>query len=95
MKYSKVAVVVAGSVMAMGAGAAAPAFAAAGAVPSTTLTDGLAGAAQTLQDPHSPVAPVTGAAGNVVKAKNEAPQKVLSSVSHVPPMLGGVQLGGN
>lgn len=97
MKYSKVAAVVAGSVMVMGAGAAsaAPAFAAGGAaLPASTLAGDLGRTTQTLQGGKSPVSSVTGTAGSLVKAKNDAPQKVLGTASHLTPMLGGVQLGG-
>ncbi|WP_405778503.1 hypothetical protein [Streptomyces sp. NBC_00859] len=97
MKYAKAAALVAGSMMAIGAGAAAatPAFAAEGpAMPPMSLNGGLGQAAEALsQGAAVPVTGVAETADSVVSGKGDAPEKVMGLVGQATPMLGGVQLG--
>ncbi|NDZ83593.1 MULTISPECIES: hypothetical protein [unclassified Streptomyces] len=97
MKYSKVAAVVAGSMMAIGAGAAAatPAFAAEPpAMPPMSLNGGLDQATQSLQQGAAvPVAAVADTATSLATGKADAGEQVLGLARQATPMLGGVQLG--
>ncbi|MET9529844.1 MULTISPECIES: hypothetical protein [unclassified Streptomyces] len=97
MKYAKAAAVVAGSMMAIGVGAAAatPAFAAEGpAMPPMSLNGGLGQAAEALsQGAAVPFAEVAETADSVVSGKGDATGKVLGLARQATPMLGGVQLG--
>ncbi|WP_328329351.1 MULTISPECIES: hypothetical protein [unclassified Streptomyces] len=97
MKYAKAAAVVAGSMMAIGAGAAAasPAFAAEPpAMPPMSLNGGLDQATQSLQQGAAvPVAALADTATSVVSGKADAPERVMGLARQATPMLGGVQLG--
>ncbi|WP_328318703.1 hypothetical protein [Streptomyces sp. NBC_00388] len=97
MKYAKAAAVVAGSMMALGAGAAAatPAFAAEGpAMPPMSLNGGVDQATQALQQGASaPVAELAGAADSLVTGRGDVASHVLGLARQATPMLGGVQLG--
>ncbi|MEU9013390.1 hypothetical protein AB0D12_27240 [Streptomyces sp. NPDC048479] len=94
MKYSRVAAIIAGSVVAMGA--ASPAVAATTPMPPTTLKAGLDQAlGQTLpSSDESMVAKVADTAIDMNNVKGDAPQQALKSTGAVTPMLGGIQLGG-
>jgi len=97
MKYSRAAAIVAGSVVAMGA--ASPAVAAGHtSMPPMSLNGGLAqtlGSVSTMDLAEEPVVgTVTQTALSAKDAKDDAPDKVLKTVGQVPPMLGGIELGG-
>jgi hypothetical protein len=101
MKYSRVAAVVAGSVVAMGA--AAPSFAAGTtSMPPMSLNGGLVDGLETLSSapaldltgPGSAVTSVADTAMDVNDVKGNAPQHALKTVGELTPLLGGVELGG-
>ncbi|AZK96171.1 MULTISPECIES: hypothetical protein [Streptomyces] len=100
MKYSsRVAVIIAGSVAAVGA--AAPAMAATAAppaMPPMSLNGGLTHIVE-----QSPL--LNGGSGNVVKdaaetamqlnsIKGQAPERILKTAAGATPMLGGISVGG-
>ena len=97
MKYSRVAAIVAGSVVAMGA---SPAFAASTTpMPPMSLNGGLetlAGSAPALDltDGRSAVNSVADTATDLNNVKGATPQQTLETVGEVTPLLGGVELGG-
>ncbi|MGW3625775.1 hypothetical protein [Streptomyces sp. NPDC000880] len=96
MKYSRVAAIVAGSVVAMGA---SPAFAASTTpMPPMSLNGGLetlgSASALNLADGRSAVNSLADAATDLNNVKGTAPQQVLKSAGEVTPLLGGVELGG-
>ncbi|MFE2378981.1 hypothetical protein [Streptomyces sp. NPDC059398] len=96
MKYAKAAALVAGSMMAIGAGAAAatPAFAAEPpAMPPMSLNGGIDQATQSIQQGAAvPVAAVADTGTSVLTGKADASEQVLGLVRQATPMLGGVQL---
>ncbi|MBM9619655.1 hypothetical protein [Streptomyces zhihengii] len=98
MKYSRAAVVLAGSVAALGA--AAPAFAAGAESVPMSLNGGVAEAVSTLPqlDDVTQAGPAAGQATEAVMELNNlrgnAPEQVLKTVAATTPMLGGISLGG-
>ncbi|TXS56649.1 hypothetical protein [Streptomyces sp. t39] len=98
MKYSRAAVVLAGSVAALGAGA--PAFAAGAAPVPMSLNGGVAEAVSTLPqlDDVTQAGPAVGQATEAVMELNNlrgnAPEQVLKTAAATTPMLGGISLGG-
>ncbi|MGW0773183.1 hypothetical protein ACWD01_05895 [Streptomyces sp. NPDC002835] len=99
MKYSRAAVILAGSAAALGA--AAPAFAADSAgMPPMSLNGGLGevvSSAPQLEDGTHAVTAV-GQAGEVATGLNDVrgkvPEQVLETAAAATPMLGGLSLGG-
>jgi hypothetical protein len=96
MKYSRIAAIVAGSVVAMGA---APAFAASTApMPPMSLNGGLetlgSASALDLTDGRSTVNSVADTATDLNSVKGATPQQALKTAAEVTPLLGGVELGG-
>ncbi|WP_240138792.1 hypothetical protein [Streptomyces sp. MUM 178J] len=101
MKYTRVAAIVAGSVAALGA--ASPAVAAESApMPPMSLNGGAAQAAGALNSLPSldltqdgpPVKQVVDTASDLNNVKGDVPGKVLPTTGQLPPLLGGVGLGG-
>ncbi|MEV6401026.1 hypothetical protein AB0M39_40680 [Streptomyces sp. NPDC051907] len=98
MKYSRVAAIVAGSVVAMGA-AASPALAAnASGMPPMSLTKGVdtltSQPALDLASDGSVVGQTADAATDLNNVRGDAPEKVLQTAGKATPLLGGVELGG-
>lgn len=100
MKYSRVAAIVAGSVVAMGA--AAPAVAAGTTPTPMSLDGGLSSGLETLgstpaldlTSPRSAVSSVADTAMEVNNVKGDVPQQALKTAAQLTPLLGGVELGG-
>lgn len=95
MKYSRVAAIVAGSVVAMGA---SPAFAASTTpMPPMSLNGGLetlgSASALDLADGRSAVNSVADTATGLNGVKGDTGQRVLRAAGEVTPLLGGVELG--
>ncbi|GGW48760.1 hypothetical protein [Streptomyces xantholiticus] len=98
MKYSRAAVILAGSVAALGA--ATPAFAADPAgMPPMSLNGGLGEVVSSVPqlDDGTPAVTALGRVGDVATdlntVKGNAPEQVLESAAATTPMLGGVSLG--
>jgi len=99
MKYSRAAVILAGSVATLGA--ATPAFAADSAgTPPMSLNGGLGEVVSSVPQLEDGTHAVTalGQVGDVAtdlnNVKGKAPEQVLESAAATTPMLGGVSLGG-
>ncbi|UYQ64112.1 hypothetical protein [Streptomyces peucetius] len=99
MKYSRTAVILAGSVAALGA--ATPAFAAGSAgMPPMSLNGGLGEIASSLPqlEDATHAGAVLDQAGDVATdlntIKGNAPKQVVKTAAATTPMLGGVSLGG-
>jgi len=99
MKYSRAAVILAGSVAALGA--ATPAFAADSAgMPPMSLNGGLGEVVSSVPQLEDGTQAVTalGQVGDVAtdlnNVKDKAPEQMLETAAATTPMLGGVSLGG-
>lgn len=99
MKYSRAAVILAGSVTALGV--AAPAFAADSAgMPPMSLNGGLGEVVSSIPQMEDGTYAVTAldqvgdVATDLKNVKGKAPEQVLETAAATTPMLGGVSLGG-
>jgi hypothetical protein len=101
MKYARVAAIVAGSVVAMGA--AAPAVAAGTTpMPPMSLNGGLVDGLETvrstpaadLSSPRSAVTSVAETAMDLNNVKGDVPQHALKTATQLTPMPKGVEVGG-
>ncbi|WP_405998843.1 hypothetical protein [Streptomyces sp. NBC_00829] len=95
MKYSRVAAIVAGSVVALGA--ASPAMAAPTAMAPMSLNGGLTdalGSAPLLNGNQNVVGEATRTATDLNNVRGDAPEAVLKTATGLTPMLEGVEFGG-